>query len=83
MHMLLSLSIRSIIIFCVGCEEGDIQLINGTNTHEGIVNICESNEWRRICTNNWDNADARVVCRQLGFPATGLYSYWGGFQQRL
>ena len=27
--------------------------------------------WSTICESGWNNADARVVCRQLGFAAIG------------
>ena len=49
-----------------GCEDGEIRLADGTAT-AGRVEICDSGIWGTVCHDSWDNNDARVVCRQLGF----------------
>ena len=38
----------------------------------GTVEYCVSGKWRAICDHAIDYKDAFVVCRQLGFPATGI-----------
>ena len=31
------------------------------------MEICISGVWGTVCDNFWDDSDARVVCRRLGF----------------
>lgn len=52
------------------CMDGDIRLIGELN--QGRIEVCYSNQWGSVCDDNWDDRDARVVCRQLGFPPFGL-----------
>ena len=55
------------------CTENAVKLIRGTDSSEGEVEICSSNGFRSICDDDWDNNDARVVCRQLGYHSGHLY----------
>ena len=52
-----------------------VRLINGPNSRTGRVEVytnstggLDNAEWGTICDDNWDIQDARVVCRQLGYP---------------
>ena len=51
-----------------GCNHGHLQLVGGPVNSEGRVEICIGGVWGRVCHNSWGSSDARVVCRQLGFP---------------
>jgi len=46
--------------------------MGGTNVTEGRVEICIDKAWGTICDTYWDNREAQVACRQLGFPSIGM-----------
>ena len=44
-----------------------IKLSNGTNEKEGRVEIYWNNQWCTVCDDLWDDIDATVICKQLGY----------------
>ena len=56
-----------------GPEEA-VRLVGGSVPYRGRVETCRNRRWRSICSGRWDNRDAAVVCRQLGYPTEGLHS---------
>ncbi|KAI6656892.1 hypothetical protein LOD99_16194 [Oopsacas minuta] len=57
----------------VVCESNEsdtypIRLFGGTSIRNGMLQVLYLGEWGGVSDIGWDERDARVVCRDLGFP---------------
>ena len=73
--LILILLFTCIIIYTDGQESGDIRLVDGSNPTEGRVEVFISGRWGTVCDDGWDDNGVSVLCRQLGFSASGELLY--------
>ena len=55
--------------------------MGGNSYNEGRVEVNYNGEWGTVCDDGWDDTDAGVVCRQLGFGSSGTAIGSVGFGQ--
>ena len=46
-----------------------MRLVNGTEDWNGRLEVCINGQWGSVCERYFDDVDAQVVCKELGFPA--------------
>ena len=68
------------LVYIIGgtCKEGSVRLSGGMTNNEGQVEVCPSGQRGVVCDDGWDNRDAMVICRQLGFSEIGEKGGGGG-----
>ncbi|XP_064177105.1 neurotrypsin [Anguilla rostrata] len=70
-------------VACAPPEGNDapLRLVDGAEEFEGRVEVFHSGRWGTICDDQWDDVDAEVVCRQLGFGGVPKAWSWAHFGQ--
>ena len=56
----------------------EARLVHGRSPFEGLVQVSQDSgkdDWGFVCDDGWDNKEATVVCRSLGYPGTVYYLY--------
>lgn len=70
-----SMSLKAAGVICYNTTGVKVQLVNadGLSNHYGRIEIDYDGTRGTICDSEWSTYDARVTCRQLGFPDGEAY----------
>uniref|UniRef100_A0A3Q2P9F2 Neurotrypsin n=1 Tax=Fundulus heteroclitus TaxID=8078 RepID=A0A3Q2P9F2_FUNHE len=65
----------------VVCSGPPLRLVGSEEDFEGRVEVFHAGRWGSICDDQWDDRDAEVVCRQLGYGGVAKAWSWAHFGQ--
>ena len=52
-----------------------MRLIGGSSYNEGVVEVYYNGRWGAVCYYGWDEYDANIVCKQLGFKSAEIVDF--------
>ena len=54
-------------IYVALCEDGEVRLVEGETEWEGRLEVCFHQRWGTVSRNGWSEANAQVVCSDMGY----------------
>lgn len=51
------------------CFVDKVRLVGGPNSKEGRIEAYHNEQWGAVCAEDWDDKDATVVCKMLGYTS--------------
>ena len=54
------------------CSEGVVRLADGGFSQRGRVEQCRHGVSGSVCDLAWDDTDAYITCKGLGYPGSGI-----------
>lgn len=66
-----------LLYFCVCLlfyADGTTKLVGGTGSHEGRLEIFYHGQWGTVCDDGWTESNTQVVCRQLGYRSSEVFT---------
>lgn len=79
MDMVMTVLLKFSHVTFIDCTDGDVRLVGGYGSYEGSVEVCFENLWGLVAETGWNQGDAEVVCRQLGYQTEGIESSLGQY----
>ena len=74
MALLAILCLFAVLKYSIAAFPVDIRLVNSDADHQGIVEVLVNRKWGRICGDDFEEKNAHVICRTLGYPSA-LFSH--------
>ena len=61
-------------MYIIDCTDGEVQIIPHSTYSKliGRLEVCVDGAWGVVCRDYFDDNDATVACRQLGYSPTGF-----------
>ena len=53
------------------CSDWDLRLVGRSTQSDGALEVCIQGSWKRLIFGKWDDKNADVTCKQLGFLGGG------------